>query len=1048
MDWHSGLAEVFKNGIVLPIQVLKSPIARIFVTVNPGARVFDPSLDIEGGASDFNRLVVVADAIPGTAGNGVVTRLVIPFCGASTPSTTTLSSSANPSVFGQNVPFTASVTASGSATPGGAVTFLDGNTQLGPAVMLTNGGPATFMVNTLSVGTHTITAQYSGDTNFASSTSAALSQTVNQAGTSTTLTFSPNPASPVQTETLTAAVAVNAPGFGTPSGTVTFFDNGTALTCNGGNQTVSAGQATCQNTFSMPGSHPLLASYLGDANFASSTGASTLTVLAQPPPAVITDNENTRVTDTPSFPDVFDAEAVKVSDAVTVTPLINVAAPVASYSAGSLGFGNVAAGQTGTQSLTLSDIGQAPLVVSSAAVSQNSAFSISQITCSNSATSLPTTLPVGGACIFLISYLAPSGVASSDTLTFTDNAALSNVASTQTGSSYTQIIPLNGAGSTTPPPPPPPAGIPVVDNEAIHVTDTPSFPDVFDSETITVSDQVTIKIISSPTTTSISAASVTYRTAASATVSVNSSGGTVTGNVTLSVDGGAASSLALSGGSATFSLGVLSAGNHNLAASFAAQGAFDTSSATGTITISQASSTVTVSCPATLQMYTGAAQTPCTAAYKTSDGLRGALTVSYTNSTNVGTAGASASYAGDANHAGSSGTGSFTIIKANQTITLTGVPASANFGQGPFTLNASATSGLTVALIASGNCLLSANSLSLTGVGSCTVTATQPGNGNYNPAPTLSLTFAIGPTVTTTNVSVSAGTVQYSDYTTLTATITPISAGGQSLTGSVQFSLNGTAVGSPVAINASGVATLSQVQVNLAAGSYPVKAVFTSANANFTGSTGTTTQNVAQENAFILYSGDTIAQVGTTLNLRATVWDSAAAGYPGVNPESGPTATIGDITKMWIAFDIYPAGSCGSGTPSTLYAQVALTGTAGIGVALTDLSSSSEVSYCVSSRLGADNTGGTNLFYTAPNAQGAGLDFYVNSGQFATGGGWVNDPTGSHGNFGFNARYNSTGWPKGQMVYVYRALYNGVLADFIYPCVFTADENAESLRCP
>jgi len=48
------------------------------VVVNPGATVFDPSLDIEGGASDFNRLVVVADATPG--GVGVVTRLILPFC--------------------------------------------------------------------------------------------------------------------------------------------------------------------------------------------------------------------------------------------------------------------------------------------------------------------------------------------------------------------------------------------------------------------------------------------------------------------------------------------------------------------------------------------------------------------------------------------------------------------------------------------------------------------------------------------------------------------------------------------------------------------------------------------------------------------------------------------------------------------------------------------------------------------------------------------------------------------------------------------------------
>ena len=466
-------------------------------------------------------------------------------------------------------------------------------------------------------------------------------------------------------------------------------------------------------------------------------------------------------------------------------------------------------------------------------------------------------------------------------------------------------------------------------------------------------------------------------------------------------------------------------------ASFAGTTSYAASSGSNLLTVSQATSSVTVSCPGTPQAFTGSMQTPCTAKYTTSDGLSGTLTVSYTNNTNVGTAGASASYAGDANHAGSSSTGSFTISKANQTITLTGEPNGAIFGQGPFTLTASATSGLTVTLSASGNCLLSANSLSLTGVGSCTVMANQGGNGNYNAAPTLNSSFTIGQPLTTTNASASPATVQYSDYTTLTATVSPISAGGQVLTGTVQFSLNGTNVGSPVAINASGVATLSQVHVNLAAGSYPVKAVFISTNANFAGSTGTTSQPVTQENTFILYTGDTIAQVGTTLNLRATVWDSAAAGYPGVNPETGPSATIGDITKMWIAFDIYQAGSCGTGTPSTWYAQVAMTGTAGVGTATTTLGSASEVSYCVVSRLVAGNTGGTNMFYTAPNAQAAGLDFYMNSGQFATGGGWVNDPTGNHGNFGFNARYNSTGSPKGQMVYVYRALYNGVLADFI-----------------
>lgn len=61
----------------------------------------------------------------------------------------------------------------------------------------------------------------------------------------------------------------------------------------------------------------------------------------------------------------------------------------------------------------------------------------------------------------------------------------------------------------------------------------------------------------------------------------------------LTVDGGVTYGLPLSNGSAIFNLGVLTAGNHNLSASFAAQGAFDTSSATSTITITQATPVIT-----------------------------------------------------------------------------------------------------------------------------------------------------------------------------------------------------------------------------------------------------------------------------------------------------------------------------------------------------------------------------------------------------------------------------------------------------------------------
>src|SRR5208337_3697455 len=93
---------------------------------------------------------------------------------------------------------------------------------------------------------------------------------------------------------------------------------------------------------------------------------------------------------------------------------------------------------------------------------------------------------------------------------------------------------------------PPPAVI--TDNETITVADNASFPDVFDSESVKVTDQVLVQVFS-PTTTSIGAPGVIYGTPAGVTVSVSSPYGTVSGNVTLIVDGGAPTAMTLSSGS-------------------------------------------------------------------------------------------------------------------------------------------------------------------------------------------------------------------------------------------------------------------------------------------------------------------------------------------------------------------------------------------------------------------------------------------------------------------------------------------------------------------
>jgi len=92
--------------------------------------------------------------------------------------TTTLMSSLNPSLTGQQVTFTATVTKSGGpGTPTGTVTFFDGSTPLA-TVPVNGSGVATFSTSSLGVGAHSITATYNGDANFATSTSAPVVQNV------------------------------------------------------------------------------------------------------------------------------------------------------------------------------------------------------------------------------------------------------------------------------------------------------------------------------------------------------------------------------------------------------------------------------------------------------------------------------------------------------------------------------------------------------------------------------------------------------------------------------------------------------------------------------------------------------------------------------------------------------------------------------------------------------------------------------------------------------------------------------------------------------
>ncbi len=92
--------------------------------------------------------------------------------------------------------------------------------------------------------------------------------------TTTTVTSSLNPsytASPNNSTTLTATVTSG--GSGISGGTVSFTANNSAISCSGGNQTVSGGTATCITNFAAEGEYPIQAAYSGSGSYAASNSS-------------------------------------------------------------------------------------------------------------------------------------------------------------------------------------------------------------------------------------------------------------------------------------------------------------------------------------------------------------------------------------------------------------------------------------------------------------------------------------------------------------------------------------------------------------------------------------------------------------------------------------------------------------------------------------------------------------------------------------------------------------------------------------------------------
>ena len=166
----------------------------------------------------------------------------------------------NPSIPGQAVVVSVTVSGAGLPVPTGTVNITGADTNCS---MLLSGGSNSCSVVFNTTGHRILTATYSGDNNYAPSSGTA-SQTVTKGSTTLTINSdNPDPSTPNQP--VAVNFTVNGAGV-TPTGTVQI--TGADIGCTAA---LSGGSGSCNVVFNTIGSHPITATYSGDSNYLGST---------------------------------------------------------------------------------------------------------------------------------------------------------------------------------------------------------------------------------------------------------------------------------------------------------------------------------------------------------------------------------------------------------------------------------------------------------------------------------------------------------------------------------------------------------------------------------------------------------------------------------------------------------------------------------------------------------------------------------------------------------------------------------------------------------
>ncbi|MFY9674611.1 MAG: Ig-like domain-containing protein, partial [Terriglobales bacterium] len=179
--------------------------------------------------------------------------------GETNTTSTKLTANPNPVVVGHVLTLTAHVTATYKGTPTGTVTFYDGGTALGTATL--SAGVAQFTTSSLTAGSHSLTAVYGGDSVFQGSTSAVVTEQVNQEIATVTVVTSATPVYIYQNVVFTASVSAD--GGIVATGTMSFQQGSTSM----GTVPLVNGQANVTLSFSTANTYRVTATYSGDQNY-------------------------------------------------------------------------------------------------------------------------------------------------------------------------------------------------------------------------------------------------------------------------------------------------------------------------------------------------------------------------------------------------------------------------------------------------------------------------------------------------------------------------------------------------------------------------------------------------------------------------------------------------------------------------------------------------------------------------------------------------------------------------------------------------------------